>query len=97
MKFCTSCGKAVSIFDTTDVELCRKCSVKENQTVVPGNANNIDLNGATFSAENGKLLLKSKEGWLLWSGSANELHSFQAISEKAKRILKIRRKKKSTS
>ena len=95
MKFCTSCGKAVSIFDTTDVELCRNCSIKESSIAAPKNTNNNDLSGATFSAKNGKLFLKSKEGWLLWSGSANELHSFQAISEKAKRILKIRRKRNS--
>ncbi len=90
MKFCIKCGKTVSVLNDSASDLCTNCSDKKTEKA--GDSKNSDLNSATFSTENGKLILKSKEGWLLWSGAANEIHSFHKITEKAERILNIRNK-----
>jgi len=94
MRFCIDCGKAVAIFDNSAADLCIKCANLEATTKIAKKTNTIDLNSATFSTENGKLILQSKEGWLLWSGNIDGPHSFQAITEKATRILHIRKKRK---
>jgi len=53
-----------------------------------------DIFSATLSYVDGKIMLKSKEGWILWSGSAAQEHSLQTIIDRAAPILKIRSKRK---
>lgn len=53
-----------------------------------------DIFSATLTYVDGKLMLKSKEGWILWSGSAEQEYSLQAIIDRAAPILKIRSKRK---
>lgn len=53
-----------------------------------------DIFSATFSYVDGKIMLKSEEGWILWSGSADQEHSLQTIIDRAAPILKIRSKRK---
>lgn len=97
MRFCSGCGKTISILNNSDAEFCPDC-VPENKlkTTVPKQKaeNGSDLDSTTFSIKDGKLVLESDEGWLLWSGDLRQQHSFETIKDRASRILKIRRRQK---
>ena len=105
VKFCTSCGSALEFFEFLDGELCSSClknrqSDKEaNPSIAVPEENGkheslADMEKAVLSFENGKLILKSPEGWILWSGPANEKHQIKTVLGRARQILKIRKKRK---
>ena len=97
MKFCRQCGQTLSILANTRNEYCRQCSSAQAKPPPPLDINkepSVDVFSAVLSCENGKITLKSKEGWLLWSGSKDQEHSLQHVVDRAGPILKIRSKKK---
>lgn len=52
------------------------------------------LDAATLSVKNGRIILESPEGWLLWSGNPADNHSLETILTSATKILKIRKRLK---
>ena len=104
MKFCTSCGSALEFFEFLDGELCSNClknkeSGKQADPSPPLSApspqeNFTDMEDVVLAFEDGKLVLKSSEGWVLWSGPASERHKMKTILKRARQILKIRKKRR---
>ena len=94
MKFCKGCGGALNLFETNDEELCYTCLRKEIQQPIPTETDaTILLPEALLSHEDGKLVLRAAEGWILWSAEDNETHSLGSILAKAGRIYEIRKKR----
>lgn len=97
MKFCRQCGQALAILDRSILALCPACTLEsqKKKAVVVGNTDSsADIVAyATISVRDGKIVIESKEGWLLWSGSDKTGHSLQQILDRASRILKIRTRK----
>jgi len=96
MRFCSGCGKTISILNDSDAELCKTCR-PGNSTVLPTQQNSgvcSDLLSTTIRVEDGKILLESREGWLLWSGDCTAKHTFESMTSRAGRILTIRNKQK---
>ena len=97
MKFCKGCGGALNLFETHDEELCYTCLRKEIQqprpTPVQETGTSILLPEALLSHEDGKLVLRAAEGWILWSAADNQPHSLGSILTKARRIYEIRKKR----
>ena len=101
MRFCTSCGSALEFFEFLDGELCSSCidgSTREKKPAKPAAETENQLNGlgeTTLCLEGDRLLLKSSEGWILWSAPINEQHKLQDVLGRAQRILDIRKKRSS--
>jgi hypothetical protein len=97
MKFCKDCGNALNLFETHDEEVCYTCLRKglqeEKPAPVQETGNGALLLDALFSHEDGKLVLRSPEGWILWSAPDSETHSLGTIQMRAKRIHEIRKKR----
>jgi len=94
MRFCTTCGKTISILNDSGADLCQSCKTPAPKSS-PHNEpppNTVDLSSTKLSVKNGKLILESEEGWLLWSGDKLQQHSMGTITERASRILKIRKR-----
>ncbi|MBU1138627.1 MAG: hypothetical protein KKD01_04070 [Proteobacteria bacterium] len=101
MKFCKDCGGVLNLFGNNSAELCSSCiqHTKKCLPTVPETAtDNIDLIGdAVLTYENGKIVLRSKEGWLLWSASGETQTELTAVLKTAKLIYEIRNKRKKKS
>ena len=96
MKFCRQCGRTLAILQESSNDYCKSCTatgLDNMQTSPPTVKEDDDILAAHLSVKNGKIVLESKEGWLLWSGSDTASHSLQAIFERAAPILKIRRRR----
>ncbi len=100
MKFCKDCGGVLNLFGKNSSELCSSCIQHAKPVLaalapkpVRPEATDI-LIDATLSCENGKLTLHSKEGWQLWSGSADKKTNMAEILKSAKLIYKIRNRRK---
>ncbi len=97
MRFCKDCGTALNLFGNREKELCSACiqHKKEAEVVhIPVKTEITKdigiLSDTKISCENGKIILRSKEGWELWSGSVNSSTELQTIIKRAKRIYEIR-------
>ncbi|MDP3481598.1 MAG: hypothetical protein Q8R88_17680 [Desulfoprunum sp.] len=98
MIFCKECGGALNLFETHDEEVCYSCLRKtiprEKAVAVQKTAATSDLlTGAVLSHEGNTLVLRSPEGWVLWSAPDNETHSLNEIIKRARRIHEIRSKR----
>lgn len=99
MKFCKVCGDALNLFETHDEEVCYTCLRKEIQQEKPAPAparetgTPVVVADALLSHEDGKLVLRAAEGWVLWSAPDNETHDLGSILTKAGRIHAIRKKR----
>lgn len=97
MKFCRQCGKTVAIFNDSDLELCSGCtpekSGKSDRSALEKKCFE-DLLTATVRISDGKILLESEGGVLLWSGAGDRSHPLESILDRGSRILAIRRKKR---
>jgi len=97
MRFCKDCGTVLNLFGNREKELCSACiqHKKEAEVVhVPvkdekESSTNI-LDETTLSVENGKIILRSKEGWELWSCSQDNTIELKTVLARAKRIYEIR-------
>lgn len=97
MKFCTECGRTLSILNEHNGDICSKCAPKVSikQTKSPDNQDILkNIGTAVLSIKKGKIVLESEEGWLLWSGETIQNYTLQTILDKANRILKIRKRQK---
>ena len=96
MRFCKDCGTVLNLFGNREKELCSACiqHKKDAEIVrIPVDAakstTNI-LDDTTLSVEKGKIILRSKEGWELWSCKQDDTIELKTILAKAKRIYEIR-------
>lgn len=95
MQFCKDCGGALQLFGNSKNDRCSSC-VQKQKKAHPQNAaasqNKDDglLDQAFFTVENGRLVLRSKEGWELWSGSADAQNNLRIILDRSRRIYQIR-------
>ena len=100
MIFCKECGEALNLFETHDEDVCYSClrrrlgPANPPAPPPPAAAGNVCPPGATLSREKDSLVLRSPEGWVLWSGADNERHDLEALLNRAQRIDAIRRKRK---
>lgn len=95
MKFCTKCDKPLEFIESIEGELCSDCVSKSSSVHEAAAKPALDLEdlaGASLSVENGKIILKSLEGWTLWSAPVGERTELQTILTRGKRILEIRKK-----
>lgn len=101
MKFCKDCGGVLNLFGDNSSELCSSCvqrNTKPLATVPEPVPDSKDLLGeAVLAYENGKILLRSKEGWLLWSASGETQTELAAVLKAARLIYEIRQKRKKKS
>ncbi len=69
-------------------------TVKAPAPVQKPQQDNFDLlNDAVLSCENTKIVLRSKEGWELWSAQKGTETDLQTIMARARRIYQIRLKR----
>jgi hypothetical protein len=98
MIFCKECGGALNLFQIHDEEVCYTClrkGIKQEQKAAPARVAEEDdpLLTAAVSHEDGKIVLRSPEGWILWSCPDSEAHSLTSIISRARRIHQIRSKR----
>lgn len=99
MQFCTDCGSVLNLFEFPDEELCfscRKSIEKKEMPPPPQAAPTLDVSSladAVLSHENGQIVLKSPEGWILWSVTDTGSSTMDKIIKRAGRILEIRQKR----
>ncbi len=102
MIFCKECGEPLNLFATRDEEVCSACLRKRlalQHAAPPASTpaagpGEIGPAGAVFSLEGEHLVLRSPEGWVLWSGVASDRHRLDRIVSRARKIDAIRRKRK---
>ena len=94
MQFCKDCGGVLNLFGSNQSELCSACIQHQKRftprvSVVQEEQPDI-LADAVLSLENGKVVLRSKEGWELWSAMPGVTTDLKTILSRAKRIYQIR-------
>ena len=97
MIFCKVCGEALNLFETRDEEICYAClrkDIKQARHAPVRETGAMDFLSEAFLAhEEDKLVVRSPEGWILWSAPASETHNLGAILARAGRIHAIRKKR----
>jgi hypothetical protein len=94
MQFCKDCGGVLNLFGKDERELCPAC-IQSQKTVTPPppvrrtEADDL-LKDTLLSFENGKIVLRSKEGWELWSAAPGVQTELSTIYSQAQRIYAIR-------
>jgi len=100
MEFCKDCGGVLNLFGNHSSELCSSCIQHAKSTPVlsapesPSAEDTDILLDTVISYTDGKIFLHSKEGWQLWSGSADKQTKMSEILKSAGLIYRIRRKRK---
>ncbi len=97
MRFCKDCGTVLNLFGNREKELCSACIQHKKEVKIvhipvkeeKESSTNL-LNETTLSVENGKMILRSKEGWELWSCSQDNTIELKTVLARAKRIYEIR-------
>ncbi len=98
MQFCEDCGGALQLFGNNKNDLCSSCIQKQKKAVPQNTAASQKqddglLDQAVFTVENDRMVLRSKEGWELWSGRAGAQNNLRIILDRARRIYEIRLKR----
>lgn len=102
MQFCKDCGTVLNLFGNSERELCSSCIQHQKKLIPPATqAESTEptqkktdsfgiLADTILSYEKDKMVLRSKEGWELWSGAANSQSDLKTILARASRIYEIR-------
>ena len=81
MQFCKDCGTVLNLFGNNERELCSACIqhkkkiesptvfMQKSEPAAPKTETSELLADTILSYENNKMVLRSKEGWELWSGA----------------------------
>lgn len=98
MQFCTECGGALNLFESNDENICWSCvRKKEGQRPPPPSEPPVsepeELSEASFSCDNDMLVLRAREGWVLWSGPVTQTVTLGTIMQRARQIHRIRKKR----
>jgi len=98
MQFCKDCGGVLNLFGNNSSNLCSSCiqhKKKPDSKQVQKSTETLDLLAeAIITVENGKIILRSKEGWQLWSAPGESQTELQSILKSATLIYTIRNKRK---
>lgn len=104
MQFCDNCGAVLNLLEFPDEELCYSCRKKRDTEeaansppAAPSSTAAFDIASlaeAVLSHENNQLVLRSPEGWILWSCPDNTTSTMEKIVARAERILEIRNRRK---
>jgi hypothetical protein len=96
MIFCKICGETLNLFDTQEEEVCYSCLKKgiEQQKTPPVQEKDDDdpLSHALLGHEKGRFVLRSAEGWVIWSAPDDKEYKLEVILARARRICEIRKK-----
>ncbi|MDK9705984.1 MAG: hypothetical protein OEL83_02935 [Desulforhopalus sp.] len=95
MQFCKDCGGVLNLFGKDDRELCPACIQNRKPVPTPPPAPPREepadfLEDTVLSLENGKMVLRSKEGWELWSAMPGTSTELKTVLSQARRIYAIR-------
>ncbi len=95
MQFCKDCGGVLGLFGKDDRELCPACiqNLKKVTPAPPACQEETDdnfLRDTKLFCENGKVFLRSKEGWELWSAPQCVQTDLRTVIAQARRIYAIR-------
>jgi len=99
MRFCKDCGGVLNLFGNSDHELCSTCIQEQkrhapiSRTAVVSGENQELLKDAVLLYQEGKVVLRSKEGWELWSAPGTSQTTLRTILNRARRIYEIRLKR----
>ncbi len=101
MQFCKDCGGVLNLFGNDSSELCSSC-IQHKKTPDPASpppCQNTDdiLAESILIVKNGKIILRSKEGWQLWSAPVESETKIESMLKSARLIYGIRRKRKKKS
>jgi hypothetical protein len=99
MQFCKDCGGVLNLFGNDEHDLCSACIQHQKNLArkvepaaadpkVGGSAEL--LAGTVLTLENGRMVLRSKEGWELWSAAQGMPAELSAMLARARRIYQIR-------
>jgi hypothetical protein len=98
MQFCNDCGGVLNLFGHNTSGLCSSCIQHKKEPEPPLPAPPQDSNDllaeSILTVEKGKIILRSKEGWQLWSAPGDSQTKLQSILQSATLIYKIRKKRK---
>ena len=99
MQFCEDCGGVLNLFGNNESDLCPACIQHQKRLSLPKDPPAVVqkaeapaglLAEAVLSLEDGKIVLRSKEGWELWSAPPGVSTALQAMLARARRIYEIR-------
>jgi hypothetical protein len=102
MQFCKDCGTVLNLFGNNEKELCSSCIQHKKKIALPIAPAETPgptapkqetfklLADAIIAIENNKIVLRSKEGWELWSGLPGNQSDLKTILTGARRIYEIR-------
>lgn len=100
MQFCKDCGGVLNLFGNNETDLCSACIQHQKKldlkkdpkpsTQPPPTPSEDPLTGAVLSLEEGRIILRSKEGWELWSAPAGSPAELRTVLARARRIYEIR-------
>ncbi|KJS01712.1 MAG: hypothetical protein VR65_08170 [Desulfobulbaceae bacterium BRH_c16a] len=96
MQFCKDCGGVLNLFGINQGELCSACiqhkkKIDPPAPMVPREEVQAGLLAdAVLSLENNKIVLRSKEGWELWSAQPGVQTALKTVLDRAGRIYGIR-------
>lgn len=100
MQFCKDCGAVLNLFANDEQELCSTCIQQQKRLAQPPPIPAVIeerpfelLDDATISCENNKVILRSKEGWELWSAPLGSPTAIKTLLSRAERIYQIRLKR----
>jgi len=98
MQFCKDCGGVLNLFGNNSSNLCSSC-IQHKKKHAPKLVQEIPITHdllaeAIITVENGKIVLRSKEGWQLWSAPGKSQTELQTILKSANLIYTIRNKRK---
>ena len=106
MQFCKDCGGVLNLFRNNTSELCSSC-IQQKKRIEPSVPHPIqnkkellaksELAQAILTVNDGKLILRSKEGWQLWAAPAKNETTLETILKSAELIYGIRSKRKKKS
>lgn len=105
VQFCKDCGGVLNLFGKNERDLCSSCVQSrkkqdlppEPPSTPPSSSGDPDLQEllkeSMLVIENGRVVLRSKEGWELWSGNNGSSIEMKSLMARAGRIYKIRLKR----
>lgn len=107
MQFCAECGAILNLFEFATRELCTDCFQKQAPAktetpppppapVIPAGVCNCTKlpENVNLLLSDGKIVIRSEEGWILWSGSIDQPHQLQMALKRAGKIYAIRSRSK---
>lgn len=98
MQFCKDCGGVLNLFTNNETDLCSACiqhqkrldKLMASRPAAPAEDIPDILAEAVLALEENKMVLRSKEGWELWSAPSGAPAPLATVLARARRIYEIR-------